>query len=1044
MKRKNKKRQAKNRATEKQPDMQAIEAAVALIDPDEFGGSFDDLLEQSFSLGGSVATSHLDSYAVLETNAAVYAANRLPELAPIYFDTRLGELVSIGDSVKQKVRDELIDGYNKGENLNDMLNRVRKAFDSKASVSRARTIARTETLIAVSQGEQLTYKNLGVEKQEWLSSGDSHVREKPVSHRLDGEVVRLDQHFSNGMLRPGRDPRNRPAAIINCFPGDTPVMANVIGAQRAMYSGQLVEIKTLSGKSLSVTPNHKILTSTGFVAAKDLKVGGDVISDSSDVDWSLARRNVDEKNGPSRIEDVFGSLLERQAQTTRVSLDPGVINFDGDSAFFDSQIDVVIKDPFSSFDGDDVLRRRIDADGSKFIRKLPLMKSDDLGSLRRLAHKLSTSSTLEASSHSLRSLLASEGFPFECLSFGSSSLLDSTRSKPFMNRLSGDSVLVSHLLGSKGSLVISDEITGVGWRNFSGHVFDLSSIDGTIVASGIVCSNCRCDTLPVIEDNAAAEEFGEGGFKPITLPDGLNPDIDADEFIDRFKGNEKSIKKDLESLLPGLRKKYADLDELTAKREIYNELSDSFEFLVKDLGIDDIDALDKLDFIDELMGLGTAGDVIEAVNKTVDTSALNAIGTAPIPSSKAIRDDMLAVKEFIETSDSDKLVNTFLTPAQRKAYKKSRKLGEEIEVLRKDLQESALNSESGAVLRMKELQAKNENIGLTLEESHEISRLELQFEAMVKLDEDTHKEIIAKRKEFYALLDEHEWIDPNPMRQAQKLRSQVEREAFAQEIQSLAGLSVNDNQPLSFTADFAIKSSFDEKSKTLAKAFLRKRYDKLTTDELMKSYDRERVSQTNYFDRIVDDRYKPTISRTRYATNGGRSHADPISKEVVIDHSRGGDTSYIHEWGHVVEFGDGQETFIDGKHPNSLKAEKFLWEIGTEEGNIPVTLEYGHWSQVRTKKGKEVFEWATDNEHFIAPDYFSRIDAILPGKAGKYAGKVYRTKQFGSYTNNLHATELVSVGMEMLYTAPLKFAETMPEYFDFMLDILSSGKIKPE
>lgn len=64
-----------------------------------------------------------------------------------------------------------------------------------------------------------------------------------------------------------------------------------------------------------------------------------------------------------------------------------------------------------------------------------------------------------------------------------------------------------------------------------------------------------------------------------------------------------------------------------------------------------------------------------------------------------------------------------------------------------------------------------------------------------------------------------------------------------------------------------------------------------------------------------------------------------------------------------------------------------------------------------------------------------------------YAGKVYRDPKnlmepFAEPT--VRATEIVSVGMEMLYHAPDRFAEADPEYFEFMVGIVSgsAGRIK--
>ncbi len=167
----------------------------------------------SMLAGWEKATQSLDRYAVVDPSVVAYAKSRIPRLVSPYFDKRLGQLVMIGDHTRKKVRNALIEGYKNGENLSDMIERVRGAFNGAASVSRARTIARTETLIASSAGTADTWESLGVEKHEWLSMEDSHVRD---SHQIDGQVRKVGDRFGNGCTYPGRHFADDPGEVINC------------------------------------------------------------------------------------------------------------------------------------------------------------------------------------------------------------------------------------------------------------------------------------------------------------------------------------------------------------------------------------------------------------------------------------------------------------------------------------------------------------------------------------------------------------------------------------------------------------------------------------------------------------------------------------------------------------------------------------------------------------------------------------------------------------------------------------------------------------
>lgn len=116
----------------------------------------------------------------------------------------------------QRIVSTLDEGVSKGESIADLSARIRKEFDDLGKV-RARTIAVTETGAAFEQGRQLAMEQAGVEKKEWLSSGDDRVRE---SHRFaDGTVVGIDELFPVGraMLRHPCDGSTEfPEEVINC------------------------------------------------------------------------------------------------------------------------------------------------------------------------------------------------------------------------------------------------------------------------------------------------------------------------------------------------------------------------------------------------------------------------------------------------------------------------------------------------------------------------------------------------------------------------------------------------------------------------------------------------------------------------------------------------------------------------------------------------------------------------------------------------------------------------------------------------------------
>jgi HK97 family phage portal protein len=109
-------------------------------------------------------------------------------------------------------------GIQEGKTVQDIAKDLKDRFsDIKEIGSRAMTIARTETLIAVSLGQAAAMKDamtiIPDMKKMWISANDERVRE---SHKeLHGDIVDADESFDNGLLFP-RDPRGDAGEVINC------------------------------------------------------------------------------------------------------------------------------------------------------------------------------------------------------------------------------------------------------------------------------------------------------------------------------------------------------------------------------------------------------------------------------------------------------------------------------------------------------------------------------------------------------------------------------------------------------------------------------------------------------------------------------------------------------------------------------------------------------------------------------------------------------------------------------------------------------------
>jgi hypothetical protein len=144
-----------------------------------------------------------------------------PRDTEVYLRQAPNRLAGIGNDLWDDARDELVEGIDEGESIDDLAQRVMKAVD--VAEPRARTIARTEANGAMNSVVNDTNHQVaamfdvtdGIMK-EWSATED--LRTRPTHVMADGQVVRLDDSFTVGdasLQFPG-DPTGPPGEVINC------------------------------------------------------------------------------------------------------------------------------------------------------------------------------------------------------------------------------------------------------------------------------------------------------------------------------------------------------------------------------------------------------------------------------------------------------------------------------------------------------------------------------------------------------------------------------------------------------------------------------------------------------------------------------------------------------------------------------------------------------------------------------------------------------------------------------------------------------------
>lgn len=152
------------------------------------------------------------------------------EDAQKFLEERGAEMVTqITETTRAQMKRVIADAYAKQDDPGEIAMKIQEAF-SFIREGRAKTITRTETLTAVSKGQEMKIDRASELipdlrsklKKRWITAQDSRVRDgsgkngTDADHAsLDGQVVKEDEAFDNGLKFP-REPGSPAQEAINC------------------------------------------------------------------------------------------------------------------------------------------------------------------------------------------------------------------------------------------------------------------------------------------------------------------------------------------------------------------------------------------------------------------------------------------------------------------------------------------------------------------------------------------------------------------------------------------------------------------------------------------------------------------------------------------------------------------------------------------------------------------------------------------------------------------------------------------------------------
>lgn len=433
--------------------------------------------------------------------------------------------------------ERLVNGITGGEDVEKLTKSIR---DLEAGVYyKARRTARTESLRVAEMAGREAWDDLGdmFVGAQVLAVLDQNTR--PHHALRNGTVYANEPQAGEESIDDLPTLPDEPNSVL---PG-TWIQGNVIAASKARYAGKVAECVTASGRRCTVTFNHPVLTSRGFVKGGELREGDDLIAYGGNV-GSHVRGADDVKQKPARIEDVFSAFRESGA-ARRIPAAAG--DFHGDGERFYGDVEIVAPDwKLWRRRNVTVGKRRANVvfqDAAKFGRS----RAGDGETIERSVGVMGTE-TRTASNRRAAGVIGRVASEAEFCCVGSAANLDVAFLEPRGDELSRDAERARELVKRFPGDVAFDRVVSVKVFHYDGPVYDVQTTTGVMVANcrsdgkGLVISNCRCWSVPILappeevaSDPGLTATFANAGEENIPDPAAYDQWFDqADEAARRL------------------------------------------------------------------------------------------------------------------------------------------------------------------------------------------------------------------------------------------------------------------------------------------------------------------------------------------------------------------------------------------------------------------------------------------------------------------------------------------------------------------------------
>lgn len=322
------------------------------------------------------------------------------------------------------------------------------------------------------------------------------------------------------------------------MPGASVSGPSAEAATRRWYEGEVVTLTTASGQEVTVTANHPVLTSRGWIPANLIQEGDDVVR-STRPEGATPLVVPDHQQVPALIEDVWGSFSVNGLHTVPTTAE----DFHGDGG--QGEVDVVYPDG-SLFDGlksaiDQHVKEHLFASGlgiSEGLVRQGVSQLLDLGRAASAGGSVGGSGLSLSLRHGHLLVPDDSGFAHsaDLDAAGGEYAADGSAGYPVLHgeRVLGRSAFVGgddffsgegerlarwdapggpfqlesrdgyasrglDLLERLTGQVELDRVVKLSRVEWSGHVYNLTSSEGWFSANSLIVSNCDCVHVPARE-----------------------------------------------------------------------------------------------------------------------------------------------------------------------------------------------------------------------------------------------------------------------------------------------------------------------------------------------------------------------------------------------------------------------------------------------------------------------------------------------------------------------------------------------------------------